>query len=84
MNLAILPRMGRPIQVRDVPDDVHAALAAKARANGVSLSAYLRAVLEREARGPALREVLRRTGGHAPDIALDEIVGAIHEGRRHT
>ena len=38
------------IQVRDVPDDVRAALAAEATARGQSLQVFLSEVLEREAR----------------------------------
>jgi predicted HicB family RNase H-like nuclease len=41
--------MSRPIQIRDVPDDVHEALVVKARQEGLSLSAYVRRLLEREA-----------------------------------
>ena len=44
--------MGVLLQIRDVPDDVHRALKTRAAAAGVSLSEYVRGVLERTARRP--------------------------------
>ena len=45
--------MGRNIQIRDVPDEVHRVLATRAAAAGLSLTAYLRAELARVAERPA-------------------------------
>src|SRR2546423_4909064 len=45
--------MARTIQVRDVPDDVHRTLRARAAAAGVSLSDYLRREMVRLAEPPA-------------------------------
>lgn len=73
--------MARPVQVRDVPDDVHDALRAKAARAGLSLSAYLRRVLEREALRPTVDDVLSRPGGRAPDVTMDEIVGLLRRDR---
>lgn len=53
------------IQVKDVPDDVHATLRARAAAAGMSLQEYLRARLIDEAHTPTLEEVLERAGGRA-------------------
>ncbi len=53
--------------VRDLPDDVHAALQQRARRRGQSLQQYLTQELVRIARRPSVNEVLdrieRRTGG---------------------
>jgi plasmid stability protein len=53
--------------VRDLPDDVHAALRQRARRQGQSLQQYLTQELTRIAQRPNLVEVLdrieRRTGG---------------------
>jgi len=53
------------IQVKDVPDDVHASLRRRAAAAGQSLQEYLLARLVEDARMPTLDEVLDRAGGRA-------------------
>lgn len=50
------------IQVKDVPDDVHATLRRRAAASGKSLQEYLLTRLVDEARTPTLEEVLDRVG----------------------
>jgi plasmid stability protein len=52
--------MGVLLQIRDVPDDVHRALKARAAAAGVSLSEYVRGVLERTANRPTPTELAAR------------------------
>jgi antitoxin FitA len=52
--------MGVLIQVRDVPEDVHRRLKARAASGGVSLSEYLRTELERVAASPTPDELLDR------------------------
>jgi len=52
--------MSKTIQVRDVPDDVHAELRARAAAAGTSLSDYVLGELERVARRSSNAEVLLR------------------------
>lgn len=51
------------IQVKDVPDDVHATLRHRAAEAGQSLQEYLLTRLVEEARTPTLDEVLERAGG---------------------
>jgi plasmid stability protein len=53
------------IQVKDVPEDVHATLRRRAAAAGQSLQEYLLAQLIEEAHTPTLDEVLDRAGGRA-------------------
>ncbi|MBK9178277.1 MAG: hypothetical protein IPM45_01655 [Acidimicrobiales bacterium] len=53
------------IQVKDVPDDVHATLRRRAAAAGQSLQEYLLAQLIEQARAPTLDEVLERAGARA-------------------
>lgn len=53
------------IQVKDVPDDVHATLRLRAAAAGMSLQEYLLARLVEDAQTPTLDEVLDRAGGRA-------------------
>ncbi len=52
--------MGTLIQIRDVSDDVHRTLKARAAREGVSLSEYLRSELERVASAPTPAELLSR------------------------
>ncbi len=74
------------IQIRDVPDDVHDALADAAAAQGLSLTRYMLRELEQLAkRAQIVRDnaaVIRRTQravrGH---VDRDTILGALHEGR---
>lgn len=53
------------IQVKDVPDDVHATLRRRAAAAGMSLQEYLLGRLVDDAHTPTLDEVLDRAGGRA-------------------
>ncbi|MPZ14862.1 MAG: hypothetical protein GEU73_10650 [Chloroflexi bacterium] len=56
------------VLVRDIPEDVHAALQRRAEQRGQSLQQYLASELKRLAERPTLDEVLdridRRRGGH--------------------
>jgi plasmid stability protein len=53
-------RMGTLVQIRDVPEDVHHTLKARAAASGVSFSEYLRSVLARSASRPTPAELSAR------------------------
>lgn len=53
------------IQVKDVPNEVHATLRKRAAAAGMSLQEYLLAHLVTEASSPTVDEVLERAGGRA-------------------
>jgi plasmid stability protein len=59
----------RSIQVKDVPDDVHATLRQRAAAAGQSMQEYLLARLVEDARTPTVDELFsrieHRTGGRA-------------------
>jgi len=64
---AILRRLGTPIQIRNVPERVLDALGVKAKGARLSLAAYAPTVLERDARTPAIPEVLGRRRGAPGD-----------------
>lgn len=53
------------IQVKDVPDEVHATLRRRAASAGQSLQEYLLGHLIAEAAAPTLDEVLQRAGQRA-------------------
>ncbi|WP_109508459.1 FitA-like ribbon-helix-helix domain-containing protein [Nocardioides speluncae] len=75
--------MGSIIQVRDVPDDVLHLLRERASDRGVSLSSYVRDLLTDDARQPTLDEAVKRIAARpAVELTDDEIVTAVHEGRR--
>ena len=67
------------IQVKDVPDDVHATLRRRAAAAGQSLQEYLLARLVDEASTPTVDEVLERAGGRAGGRA--ELAAAVRAVR---
>lgn len=71
----------KTIQIRNVPDAVHATLRTRAAAAGVSLSDYALAELERVAERPAVSDVLRRAGSRAGGAATADIVVAVRAGR---
>ena len=54
------------LQIRDVPDDVHRTLKARAAASGVSLSEYTRGVLARSATRPTPAELAARIAARGP------------------
>jgi len=63
--MALRSRGVPSIQVKDVPDDVHATLRRRAALAGQSLQEYLHARLIDDARTPTLDELLERAGGRA-------------------
>jgi uncharacterized protein (DUF1778 family) len=52
--------MAKMIQLRNVPDDLHRLLKARAALEGMSLSDYLLAEIRRSAEQPTLRELRER------------------------
>jgi plasmid stability protein len=72
--------VSRPLQIRAVPDDVLAALKARAQAEHLSLAALALRILEREARMPTVAEVLRRPGSRAR-ASTEDIVRLVREDR---
>jgi hypothetical protein len=74
--------MAKMIQIRHVPDDVHATLKARAAAAGMNLSDYLRDEVTRLARRPTMEAWLDGLRGDEPVLGgpstpelLDEIRG---------
>lgn len=71
------------IQVKDVPEDVHATLRRRAAQAGQSLQEYLLAQLIEEAHTPTLEEVLDRAGARAGGKAgFEAAVQAVRDDRR--
>jgi len=73
--------MAKTVQIRDVPDDVHAQLRSRAAASGDSLSEYvLRELIELAGR-PEVSDVLRRSAERSGGASSADIVEAIRSGR---
>jgi len=58
--------MAKTVRIRDVPEDLHRKLEARAALAGVSLSEYLLSVVRRALDRPARVELLERLGRRAP------------------
>lgn len=70
------------VQIKDVPDDIHAVLRRRAAAAGKSLQEYLLGRLTDEARRPTIEEVLERAGGRAGGaVGFAAAVEAIRDDR---
>lgn len=78
--------MSKVIQLRNVPDDVHDALVASAKARGISLTKYLLLELDHvaaraqavEANAAVIRQTQVRVSGGA---GREAILATLHEGR---
>ncbi len=73
--------MPKMIQIRDVPDDVHGILKARAAREGMSLSDYIKREFQRTAVRPSMQEWLDRTQQAKPISAKISPAQAIRELR---
>jgi len=75
-------RMPKMIQVRNVPDDVHRTLKARAAAAGMSLSDYVMRDLKEAAARPSLEEIDARvtTRGRSA-LRSQTVLAALGEAR---
>ncbi|MBM7806557.1 plasmid stability protein [Geodermatophilus bullaregiensis] len=73
--------MARMLQVRNVPDDLHATLRARAAASGLSLSEYVLRELQTVAARPSKAEVLARAARRGGRMSFDDAVAAISAER---
>lgn len=73
--------MPRTIQIRDVDDEVYAALQRRAVEAGVSVPEFLRAEARRLASRPTMAEWLARTRRRPSGIDSNEVVATLDKGR---
>ena len=74
--------MPKTVQIRDIDDDVYAALRVRAAESGVSVPELLRAEATRLAARPTMKEWLARVGGRpASGVTSEEILAALDEHR---
>lgn len=71
------------IQIRNVPDDVHRTLKARAASQGTSLSDYVLREVTRSARSPTAEELDARIRARvAASVSTSDILSARDGGRR--
>ncbi|HEX4965242.1 MAG TPA: hypothetical protein VF173_30815 [Thermoanaerobaculia bacterium] len=76
--------MAMTVQIRNVPDDLHRKLKARAASAGMSISEYLLRDLERSLSKPTPGELLERLRSHGRvnlTEPVEEVVAAEREGR---
>ncbi|MBO0822334.1 MAG: hypothetical protein J2P27_00575, partial [Actinobacteria bacterium] len=73
--------MSKTIQIRDVDDEVYAALATMAVEAGVTVPELLRRHAERLASRPTMRQWLERTRRRPSEISRADIVDALDDLR---
>lgn len=71
----------KTVQIRDIDDDVYAALARRAADAGITVPDLLRREAFRIAARPTIEEWLSRTRRRASGVARGEIIEAIDEVR---
>lgn len=71
------------IQVRNVPDDVHGRLKARAALAGMSLSDYLKVEMVDLASRPSIAELDSRVRSRpSSNVTIDDAVAAVRDARR--
>ena len=73
--------MLKMIQVRNVPEQVHRTLKARAAQEGMSLSDFIKRELQRTVERPTMREWLERTGQARPIQAKRSAAQIVRELR---
>jgi len=69
------------VQIRNVPDNVHRTLKARAAKQGMSLSDCLLHEIETLAARPTMEEILERLSHHKPVNPSESLAGIIREER---
>jgi antitoxin FitA len=73
--------MGKMIQIRNVPDDLHRTLKARAARLGMSLSDYLLAEVSEIAQRPTLEEMLERLAAREPAWEVESSAAVVRRLR---
>jgi hypothetical protein len=71
----------KTVQVRDIDDDVYAALVRRAAEEGITVPELLRREAERLAARPSVAEWLRRTRRRSAAVSAADVVRALDELR---
>jgi len=73
--------MPKTIQIRDLDDDVYAALVRRAAESGITVPELLRREAARLAARPTVQEWLARTHRRASDLTTSDVLEALDELR---
>jgi antitoxin FitA len=73
--------MSKMVQIRDVPEEVHSTLKARAAKEGMSLSDFIKRELERTVERPTMREWLELTQRVKPIPAKPSAAQIVRELR---
>jgi plasmid stability protein len=73
--------MTKMLQVRNVPDDVHARLKERAKAAGMTMSEYVLRELKELADKPSLDEIWRRAEARDSSVSLADAAQLIRDER---
>jgi len=73
--------MTKMLQVRDVPDEVHARLEKRAEAAGVSMSAHVLSALKDHLERRSLDEIWRRAEARDSSVSLADAAQPIRDER---
>ncbi len=73
--------MPKTVQIRDLDDEVYAALARRAAETGISVPELLRIEAARIAARPSVEEWLKRTRRRSSPLGRLEVVAALDEQR---
>jgi antitoxin FitA len=73
----MLTSMGRMVQIKDVPDDVHRILKARAATAGLTLTEYARRSLEEAARRPSRDELVAELSTIEPVVTGETAAEAL-------
>jgi plasmid stability protein len=72
--------MGKPLQIRDVPDELLHVLRVRAAEEEISVSGYVLRLLQEHATRPSIREVMNRRRTGWVRATRDDVLAAIREG----
>jgi plasmid stability protein len=81
MSACYARAMPKTVQIRDLDDDVYAALARRAAEAGISVPEVLRLVATRIAARPTVDEWLARTRRRSSSLGRLEVISALDEQR---
>lgn len=73
--------MNKHIQIREIPEETHRALKVRAAAEGMSMSDYLKRLIERELKRPDWSSIKRRRAAMELVDLGDEAIRIIREER---
>lgn len=74
--------MTKMVQIRNLPEETHRILKARAALAGMSLSDYLVRALADLAERPSQDELLKRLAAKSGRVRTRDVVAAVHAGRR--